>query len=196
MHPCTNLNHLLLIHSFSLNFLFFCLPLSIFRVQQWCPWPPNTMLFLIWDPLIISFVTIIFFVLMLRSLSLWILPTVALWRFWELVMLNSGVLFMTVLYPVWVSLHSWCTYQPPFSWYPCWVWFVLFVYFLLAALQKFFIPKVILNSLVLPFQLLWITFLFLIPPANVVMSPIYRTHSYMGDKGNAKLSSISHDGMW
>ena len=27
-----------------------------------------------------------------------------------------------------------------------------------------------------------------------VMSPIYRTHSYTGGKGNAKLSGISHDG--
>ena len=97
MHPCTSLNHLLLFHSFSPNFIFFHLPLSIFGPQQWCPWPPSIMLFLIQNPLIISFATVVFFVLMLRSLSLWIWPTVALWMFWESVMSNSSVLFMTIM---------------------------------------------------------------------------------------------------
>jgi hypothetical protein len=155
-HPCTDLNHLPLFHSFSFSpALLFHLPLSTFRVQQWYPWPLSITLFLIRDPHIISFVTVVFFVLILRSLYLWILPIVAFWRFWELVMSNSDAHFVTIMLSLpcmgvsTLLMHLSISFRlVSLSSVVC------LVYFLLAALWKFFIPKIIINSLALPFRLL------------------------------------------
>ena len=145
-------NHLPLFRSsFSPTFLFH-LPLLTFGVRWWYPLSLSIMLSLIWDACTTLFVTVIFFTLLLRSQPLWILPTVALWKFWNW-WCWIPVPFSwpsRCLHPAWVSLRSWRTYQSPFGWYPCQAWFVLRIY-IWWPYESFFIHKIMLNSLVLLF---------------------------------------------
>ena len=92
----------------NLPLLSFALSRSTFRVRQWYPWFLSILHFLIQDARVITFATVIFFVLMpvLRSLCLWIQPTVALWMFWGLVMSNSGALFCHVVFTMRGCLYA------------------------------------------------------------------------------------------